>query len=463
MRLYNSLTRRLEEFTPLEPGIVRIYACGPTVYDFAHIGNLRTFLFSDVLCRTLRYFGYEVRLVMNITDVDDKTIARSAGEGVSLKEYTERYTQYFFEDLQTLRIQPAWKYPRATEHIPQMISLIQKLMERGHAYVSEGSVYFRLESFPHYGRLSGVTAQERSVTGLARVDTDEYDRESAQDFVLWKGAREGEPSWESPWGPGRPGWHIECSAMSMEYLGPTLDIHVGGVDLLFPHHENEIAQSEAATGQPFVRYWLHAEHLLVNGQKMSKSLGNYYTLRDLLAQGYEPMPIRHQLLTAHYRHQLNFTLEGLRQSTQAIKRLWDFVDRLTELPPSEQFNERVSSAVRQAQQAFEEALADDINVPAAMAAVFELMHDVNPELLAGRLNAQNQQELRAFLEKADSVLGFIAHEKEMLDEEIEALIAERQQARKERNFARADEIRAQLLQRGIILEDGPQGTRWRRL
>jgi len=462
MRLYNSLTRRLEEFTPLEPGLVRIYACGPTVYDFAHIGNLRTFLFSDVLCRTLRYFGYEVHLVMNITDVDDKTIARSASEGVSLKEYTERYAQYFFEDLQTLRIQPAWKYPRATEHIPQMISLIQKLMARGHAYVSEGSVYFRLESFPRYGRLSGVTAQERSVTGLARVDTDEYDRESAQDFVLWKGAREGEPSWESPWGPGRPGWHIECSAMSMEYLGPTLDIHVGGVDLLFPHHENEIAQSEAATGQPFVRYWLHAEHLLVNGQKMSKSLGNYYTLRDLLAQGYEPMPIRHQLLTAHYRHQLNFTLEGLRQSTQAIKRLWDFVDRLTELQPAEQFNERVSSAVKQAQQAFEEALADDINVPAAMAAVFELMHDVNPELLAGRLNAQNQQELRAFLEKADSVLGFIAHEKEMLDEEIEALIAERQQARKERNFARADEIRAQLLQRGIILEDGPQGTRWRR-
>ncbi|MBU0611613.1 MAG: cysteine--tRNA ligase [Armatimonadetes bacterium] len=462
MKLFNSLTQREAEFMPQQPGVVTIYACGPTVYDFPHIGNLRTFLFGDILCRALRRAGLEVREVMNITDVDDKTIARSLREGVSLQEYTQRYTDYFLEDLKTLRIEPAWKYPKATEHIPQMIQIVQALMDKGHAYVSEGSVYFKLDSFPRYGKLSGLTAEQRGAERLSRLDADEYDRENAQDFVLWKAAREGEPSWDSPWGPGRPGWHIECSAMSMEYLGETLDIHVGGVDLLFPHHENEIAQSEAATGKPFVRWWMHGEHLLVDGLKMAKSLGNFYTLRDLLDRGIDPMAVRHQLLTAHYRHQLNFTVEGLEQSTQALKRLWDFVDRLAELQPAEEGNALVASAVARAQESFGAALDDDLNVPGAMGSVFELMREVNTPLQEGHLDAANVAAIQGFLEDADSVLGFIAHERQALDGDIEALIGERNQARRDRNFARADEIRDQLLADGIVLEDGPQGTRWRR-
>jgi cysteinyl-tRNA synthetase len=462
MQLYNSLTHREAEFTPLTPGLVTIYSCGPTVYDFPHIGNLRTFVFGDILCRTLRHQGYEVHQVMNITDVDDKTITRSIREGASLHEYTQRYTDYFFEDLQTLRIEPAWKYPRATEFIPQMQALIQTLLDRGHAYVSEGSVYFKLDSFPKYGKLTGLSADQRGAAAVARLDADEYERESAQDFVLWKAAKEDETSWDSPWGKGRPGWHIECSAMSMEYLGETIDIHSGGVDLLFPHHENEIAQSEAATGQPFVRFWMHGEHLLVDGTKMSKSLGNFFTLRDLLEQGYHPMAIRHQLLSAHYRHQLNFTLAGLDQSTQALSRLWDFADRLAELQPSAADNADITAAIARASAAFESALDNDLNMPGATGSVFELMREINPALVEGKLSAANVGEVQAFLQSADSVLGFIAHDKQAVDADLEALIAERNQARQERNFARADEIRDQLLAQGIILEDGPQGTRWRR-
>lgn len=462
MNLYNSLTQKEETFVPLEAGLVKMYSCGPTVYDFPHIGNLRTFLFGDLLCRALRHKGYEVRQVMNLTDVDDKTIARSMRAGMSLPDYTQRYIDYFFEDLQALRIEPAWKYPRATEHIPQMLELIQTLIERGHAYESEGSVYFRIDSFGRYGALSGITAEQREAAGMTRVDVDEYERESVQDFVLWKAARENEPSWASPWGPGRPGWHIECSAMSMAYLGKTLDIHTGAVDLLFPHHENEIAQSEAATGERFTRYWLHGEHLLVDGLKMAKSLGNFFTLRDLLAQGFHPMAIRHQLMTAHYRRQLNFTMEGLEQSTHAIKRLWEFADRLEELEPASEHNAAVSSAVERARTAFEEALDDNLNIPGAMGAVFELVREVNPPLVERSLDAANVAELQEFLAVADSILGFIAHEKDGVDEAIERLIEERNQARKTRDFARADEIRDQLLAQGIVLEDGAQGTRWRR-
>lgn len=462
MKLHNSLTRHKDELVPGEDQVVTVYACGPTVYDFPHIGNLRTFLVGDLLCRTLRHKGFQVKQVMNITDVDDKTIARATREGVSLREYTERYTQYFFEDLKTLRIQPAWKYPRATEHIPQMLQIVQGLLEKGHAYVREGSVYFDLDSFRSYGRLSGVAVEAVSGGDYGRLDADEYDRESAQDFVLWKAAKDGEPSWDSPWGPGRPGWHIECSAMSMAYLGETIDIHLGGVDLLFPHHENEIAQSEALTGKPFVRYWVHAEHLLVDGQKMSKSLGNFYTLRDLLDQGYDPMAIRHQLMTAHYRHQLNFTLEGVQQSAQAVGRLWDFMDRLQEAECAGAPNPQITEAVRTAREDFEAALDDDLNIPGAMAAVFEMLRVVNPALVAGDLGQENRQELLEFLGVADEVLGFVAHEKGVLDAEIETLIAERAAARQARDFARADEIRDALAAQGIVLEDGPQGTRWRR-
>jgi cysteinyl-tRNA synthetase len=463
VQIFNSQTRHKETFEPLEQGVVRLYACGPTVYDFPTVGNLRTFLFGDVLCRSLRHKGFEVLQVMNITDVDDKTIARSMREGISLQEYTSRYTEHFLEDLQTLRILPAWKYPRATDHIPQMLQIITTLLEKGHAYVREGSVYFDLSSFAKYGKLSGVKSQPGVDSGnYGRLDADEYDRDTIEDFVLWKAAREDEPAWESPWGPGRPGWHIECTAMSMEYLGTTLDIHLGGVDLLFPHHENEIAQSEAATGAPFVRYWVHAEHLLVDGQKMSKSLGNFYTLRDLLNLGYQPMAIRHQLLTAHYRHQLNFTLEGIEQSTQALERLWDFMDRLQESNPTGAHDVVLAETVAQGHQDFEAALDDDLNIPGAMAAVFEVVKAANPLLASGELDGENRDQILSFLRSADEVLGFIAHDKGVLDEEVEALIAERLNARKNRDFARADEIRDQLASQGIILEDGPQGTRWRR-
>lgn len=462
MKVFNSLTRRKEDLVPLQDNLVTMYACGPTVYDFPHIGNLRTFLFGDLLVRALRHKGFAVRNVMNVTDVDDKTIARSTREGVSLGEYTQRYTDYFFEDLQTLRIQPAWAYPRATEYISQMLGIVEALMDGGHAYVREGSVYFDLSSFSKYGRLSGVQVGQSEASDYGRLDADEYDRDSVEDFVLWKAAKEGEPSWESPWGPGRPGWHIECSAMSMELLGRTIDIHVGGIDLLFPHHENEIAQSEAATGEPFVKTWMHAEHLLVDGQKMSKSLGNFYTLRDLLGQGCEAMAIRHQLMTAHYRHQLNFTLEGIEQSAQALGRLWDFVDRLNEAALRGAHNEALSATVAQATADFEAALDDDLNIPGAMATVFEVVKVANPLLTAGDLDDANRAEIAAFFASADEVLGFIAHEKGVLDEDIEALIAERTEARKAKNFARSDEIRDQLLAQGIVLEDGPQGTRWRR-
>jgi cysteinyl-tRNA synthetase len=463
MELYNSLSRHKQDLAPLDGSAVRIYACGPTVYDFCHIGNLRTFLFGDVLCRALRHRGFAVQQVMNITDVDDKTITRATREGVSLQEYTERHTQYFFEDLQALRIQPAWQYPRATEHIPQMVRLIQTLMDKGHAYARDGSVYFDLSSFSRYGRLAGVqVGPEGGTSEYGRLDADEYDRDTVEDFVLWKAGREGEPAWESPWGPGRPGWHIECSAMAMAYLGTTLDIHLGGVDLLFPHHENEIAQSEAATDEPFARLWVHAEHLLVDGQKMSKSLGNFYTLRDLLAQGCDPMAIRHQLLTAHYRHQLNFALQGIAQSAQALARLWDFSDRLDEASPGGQHDAALSQAVQQAREDFDAALDDDLNVPGAMGTVFEVVRVANLALATGELDEANRQDVRDFLNVADEVLGFIAHEKGAVDAEVEALIAERQAARQARDFVRADEIRETLAAQGIVLEDGPQGTRWRR-
>ena len=464
MRLFNSLSQRKEEFKPLADNTVKVYSCGPTVYDFPHIGNLRTFLFGDILGRTLRHKGFTVQQVMNVTDVDDKTIARSIREGVGLKEYTERYTRFFFEDLQTLRIEPAWKYPLATEHIPQMLELVETLVNKGHAYEREGSVYFDISTFAPYGKLSGVTPQEGEDGGSSygRLDADEYERDATHDFVLWKGAKEGEPSWESPWGPGRPGWHIECSAMSMEYFGPQMDIHTGGIDLLFPHHENEIAQSEAATGERFVQYWLHGEHLLVEGQKMSKSLGNFYTLRDLMDKGYEPMAIRHQLLTAHYRHQLNFTLEGIEQSAQTLARLWDFQDRLQELKPAAAHNQEISAAVEKAHDDFETALDDDLNIPGAQGAVFEVMKVANPALVEGNLDAGNVRELTDFLKVADSVLGYISHEKSGVDAQIEALIQERTEARRSKNFARSDQIRDQLAAQGIVLEDGAQGTRWRR-
>lgn len=468
LRLHNSLTRKKQVFEPADGNTVKIYACGPTVYDFVHIGNLRTFVFNDILCRYLHFKGFEVKQVMNITDVDDKTIAGAAAQGLSLSEYTKKYAEYFFEDIDTLNIQRAWKYPKATEHIPQMQQIIQKLLDNGHAYVAEGSVYYDISSFADYGKLSRVQPEQLAESAVSRLDGDQYEREQASDFVLWKPAKPGEPSWDSPWGPGRPGWHIECSAMSMAYLGPTLDIHTGAVDLIFPHHENEIAQSEGATGQQFCRFWVHGEHLIVEGQKMSKSLGNFYTLRDLLEQGYSPQAIRHQLLTAHYRQQLNFTMEGLQQSERTVERLNVFIDRLPRLPLPEGTSEYATEIVAKARKDFEATMDGDLNVPRAMGVVFELIKQTNMLIDVGEFHTSGREAVFDFLTEADSVLGIMTQQLEVaqvepiLDEEIEALITEREAAREQSNYDRADEIRAQLAAQGIILEDTPTGTLWRR-
>ena len=469
LQLYNSLTRQKQPFEPTDGQTAKIYACGPTVYDFAHIGNLRTFMFNDILCRYLRFKGFEVKQVMNLTDVDDKTIAGAQAEGTSLAEYTEKYTQYFFQDIDALNIQRAWKYPKATEHIAQMQQMIQKLLDNGHAYVAEGSVYYDISSFADYGKLSGIQPEQlASSAEYSRLEGDQYEREEAGDFVLWKAAKPDETSWDSPWGPGRPGWHIECSAMSTAYLGSTLDIHTGAVDLIFPHHENEIAQSEGATGQQFCRFWVHGEHLIVEGQKMSKSLGNFYTLRDLLEQGYSPQAIRHQLLTAHYRQQLNFTMEGLQQSERTVERLNTFIERLPRLPLPEGASDQAAQIVETAHRDFERTMDDDLNVPGAMGVVFELIKQVNTMIDAGQLHAGDREAIFDFLRRADSVLGIMTEQleaaatKPVLDEEIEARITEREEARKMGNYARADEIRAQLAAQGIILEDIPTGTLWRR-
>jgi len=462
MWLYNTKTRRKEEFVPLQAGKVKVYTCGPTVYDLPHIGNLRTFLWSDLLARVLQRKGLEVYNVMNITDVDDKTIIGAKREGKSLAEYTKKYIDGFFEELEALRVKPAWKYPRATDHIGEMLEMIQTLIDRGHAYEQDGSVYFDISSISHYGALSGVVPDEHA-THFGRLDSDQYEREDVRDFVLWKAAREGEPSWDSPWGPGRPGWHIECSAMALKYLGETVDIHMGGVDLVFPHHENETAQSEAATGQEFVRYWLHVEHLVVEGQKMSKSLGNFYTLRDLLQYGYEPVVVRHQLMTAHYRQQLNFTLEGLEQSHQALTRLWNFVDRVKEVPVDAQ-GVGLMDEVQAARSKFDAELDDDLNVPGALGAVYELIRRVNPLLARAQVSAEGARRVLDFLADADTVLGIVEHESGALDlneEEVEALLAERERARARKDWERADRIREELRARGVVVEDTPTGSRWR--
>ncbi len=464
MTLYNTMTRSKQEFGPADGENVLVYTCGPTVYGPPHIGNYRTFVFEDILCRQLRYKGWNVKQVMNITDVDDKTIRDSAAQGMTLTDFTRQYEQVFHEDLGTLRVEPAAVYPRATEHVPEMIELTQQLIANEHGYEIDGNVYFRIASLPRYGKLSGVKANDTQARSreYSRLDSDEYDKEDAQDFALWKAAKEGEPGWDSPWGFGRPGWSIECSAMAMKHLGVTLDIHTGGVDNLFPHHENEIAQSEGATGEEFSRFWLHAEHLLVDGQKMSKSMGNYYTLRDLIERGVEPAAIRHQYLSAHYRSQHNFTLDGLEQSTQAVRRLWDFVDRVDDLTPDAAEATDLSAQTQRILGELEACMDDDLNVPGAMGKVFELMREVNIAMEGGIVSQADKDAVQAFLAKADTIVGIIAHEKALLDADVDALIQERIQARTDKDYARADEIRDELAAAGIILEDSAQGTRWRR-
>jgi len=463
LRFYNTLTQQLEDFSPGEGQTVRMYTCGPTVWNYAHIGNFRTFAFQDVLRRWLSCRGYTLKHVMNLTDVDDRIIRESAAAGKSIQEYTSAYAQAFLEDSAALRLERPEYVVKATDHIPDMVALIQRLTARGHTYTSEGSVYFRISTFPEYGKLSHIDFQ--GILDGARVDSDRYDKESVRDFVLWKARKEGEHYWDTELGPGRPGWHIECSAMSMKYLGETMDIHAGGVDLIFPHHENEIAQSEAATGKPFARFWLHSEHLMVGAQTMSKSLGNFFTLRDLLGQGWRPEVIRYLLVSVPYRKQLNFSAEGLKAAAASIERLRSFQLRLqTERFPEgcdERLNERAAAARRR----FEESLDDDLNTAGALGAVFEYIRDINTAMDAGAFRAGNAPaalDIMARFDRVFDVLRPSCASAGLSDAEIEALIAERNAARKARDFARADEIRASLAARGVILEDTRDGVRWKR-
>ncbi len=458
--IYNTLSGRIEEFKPLEEGVVRLYTCGPTVYDYAHIGNFRSYVAEDLLKRFLKFLGYRVIHVMNITDVDDKTIAGARTEGITLKEFTRKYEKAFFEDIETLRLDKADYYPRATEHVEDMIKIIQGLLEKGFAYEKDGSIYYRIAAFPEYGKLSKIKKEE--LKAGVRIDSDEYEKEDVRDFALWKAHKPGEPSWKAPFGEGRPGWHIECSAMSMKYLGPTLDIHAGGVDNIFPHHENEIAQSEAYTGKTFVRYWFHVQHLIVNGEKMSKSKGNFYTLRDLLAMGFSPRAIRYLLLTTHYRKVLNFTFDALYQATASLKRITDFLFELETRKFSEGESEEASRMIEKTRDDFTEALADDLNISGAMAAVFEMIHWGNKAMEEGVIKKRDAERIKSLFYDLDRVLAVLPERIiEELPDDIMALIKKREEARKNRDFATADRIRDELFQRGIVLEDTKDGTRWK--
>ncbi|MCK4384646.1 MAG: cysteine--tRNA ligase [candidate division Zixibacteria bacterium] len=461
LRFYNTLTRKKEEFYTVHPGEVRMYTCGPTVYDFAHIGNFRAYVFGDLLHRYLKYKGYKVTYVMNITDVDDKTIAGSQKERIALRDYTQRYKKAFFEDIKKSNIEPADIYPEATLHINDMVDFVKILLEKGYAYKSDGSTYFKISSFPSYGKLSHMDLKGLKV--CARVSSDEYEKEQVADFALWKGwdQKDGDIFWETEVGKGRPGWHIECSVMSTKYLGKHFDIHTGGVDLIFPHHENEIAQSEAAHGEKFVNFWLHNEHLMVEGKKMAKSLGNYYTLRDLLNKGYNSIAIRYLLSATHYRQQLNFTFDGLEAAKNALQRLCDFVDNL-KMVKDEKSNLKVDEIISKAKQEFEDALDDDLNVSEALGVVFGLVKDVNKLMDEKKISKSDAEKVLELTNEFDSVLGILKREEIVLDEEIKKLIERRSKAREEKNFKLADQIRKDLEAKGIILEDAPQGTKWKR-
>ena len=463
IKLYNTLTRKKEELIPLERGKIKIYTCGPTVYDYAHIGNFRAYVFEDILKRYLNYTGFKVKHVMNLTDVDDKTIRTSQEEGVSLKEFTTRYEKAFFKDIDTLNIQRADHYPKATEHIKEMISLIKRLMENGLAYRGEDeSYYFDISKFQDYGKLAHIKVKNLK-TGK-KVKTDEYTKDELQDFALWKAysREDGDVFWETELGKGRPGWHIECSTMSMTYLGESFDIHAGGVDLIFTHHQNEIAQSEGATGKPFVRYWVHNEHLLVEGKKMSKSLGNFYTLRDLLEKGYDPMAIRYLLISSHYRQKLNFTFKGLEAATNTVYKLRDFMDKIREIEVGADWNKDLQRKVVKTREDFENLLDDDLNMPQALAAIFDLVKETNNAIAEKRASKENLDEVHSLIMDFDRVLGILEHEKGDLDKRLLQLIEEREDARKNKDWPRADKIRDELFQGGIIVEDTPNGPRWRR-
>jgi cysteinyl-tRNA synthetase len=491
LRLYNTLSAKIEEFQPLQGKQVRMYACGPTVYDYGHIGNFRTFIAVDLLYRFLRQSGYDVRYVMNITDVDDKIIHNAARDGVSVQQYTAKYEQAFLEDSAVLNIERPI-FVRATQHIPEMAEFIGKLVEKGFAYRTEdGSYYFRIAKFPQYGKLS-----KKDFAGMedgARVDVDEYEKDSARDFALWKAPKPGEASWDTPIGRGRPGWHIECSVMSMAELGPSFDLHAGGEDLIFPHHENEIAQSESLTGQPFARFWFHARFLLVEGEKMSKSLGNFFTIRDLVLKGHKPSSIRWLLTSVPYRNQLNFTFDGLKSAASSVEKLRNFRFRLTSAQLAEGTNPAMAQLASETVDRVKGALEDDLNTAQAQAALFDMARKANAALDAGEVRKDDIKPLLAALEKFDEVFGVlkdddqpkmkavldwartVGREKEaspelleiagpaqLSDEQINQKIAEMEAARKSRNFKVSDALRGELTAAGIVVENTKDGVRWRR-
>ncbi|MGH9881359.1 MAG: cysteine--tRNA ligase [Pyrinomonadaceae bacterium] len=464
LRIRNTLSGKLEEFRPLREGEVRFYYCGPTVWDYGHIGNFRSNVAADILRRYLKFKGYKVTHVMNITDVEDRIIAKSQEAGLSIDDYTAKYIDALWEDWAALGCELPDIVPRATRHIPEMVDLIEKLLETGHAYRSDGSIYYRISSFPDYGKLSKINFSGNIAGASERVDTDKYDKEDARDFALWKEpGGPTEPAWDSTLGRGRPGWHIECSAMSMKYLGETFDLHAGGIDLVFPHHENEIAQSEGATGKEFVRYWMHFEHLKVEGETMSKSKGNYYTFRDIAAKGYSPAAIRYFLLSVPYNKQLNFTFDALAGAEKTVESLRDFRSRLSEARTEPGSNEALREAAARALTDFEAGMDDDLNTSVALAALHNLTREVNTALARKQLREENKRELLELLGRLDTVLNIFGEEQRgMLDTEVQSLIDERQEARRRRDFARGDEIRDELAGRGIILEDTKDGVRWKR-
>ncbi len=463
LKVFNTLKRKKEEFVPLKAPKVRMYICGPTVYNYPHIGNYRAYVFGDLLKRYLKFKGFQVEHVMNITDVDDKTIRDSKKQKVSLKEFTQKYENAFFEDLETLNTLPADVYPRATEHIKEMIAIIQKLIDKGIAYKSDDGIYYSIKKFKNYGKLAHIQLEELETGASGRVKADEYAKENAHDFALWKfyTPDDGDVVWDAPFGKGRPGWHIECSAMSSKYLGEQFDIHGGGVDLIFPHHQNEIAQSEGVTGKQFVKYWMHNEWLLVDGKKMSKSMGNFFTLRDILEKGYDPLSIRYLYLGTHYRQQLNFTLTGLDAAKQSLNRIWDCYDKLSTVSAAKH-NPEVHKRIEQLKKEFTDAMDNDLDTPPALAALFEFVKDVNVMIAGNSLSKEDGKALREAFEDVDKVLGILKKKEKPLPKDLQKLIDEREKARKAKDWKKSDELRDTLKEKGIILEDSPQGVRWKR-
>ena len=466
MRFYNTLGRNMQDFQPIEEKVTKMYTCGPTVYNYAHIGNFRAYLFEDLLRRSLEYHGYKVTQVMNLTDVDDKTIRDSRAAGLKLQDFTRKYKDAFFEDLRTLRIEPAEHYPEATTHIPEMIEMIRILFEKGFAYKSEdGSVYFSIAKFKDYGKLAKIDMEQQR-SGV-RINNDEYDKDSVADFALWKAWSEsdGDVKWDSPWGPGRPGWHLECSAMSMKYLGRTFDIHTGGIDNMFPHHEDEIAQSEAANSCKFVNYWLHCEHLTIDKKKMSKSLGNFYTLRDLLNKGYSGKEVRWALIGTHYRSKLNFNLGLCDQARSTLKKFADFFGRLKALPQGTAGKEEALRLAADADRKFADAIGDDLNIAEALSAVFTLERAVNTALASNSLQSEAGGVILEQFRRFDRVLAVFdvdaaaSEEAEDVPAGIMALAQKRIEARKAKDFKTADEIRDSLKAQGWVIIDTPQGMK----